>query len=249
MPDVHGETLRNKWWIWTLPVLPQLSTLKIRGSLYKFWPRDQDFKFLKGFQAPRCTPCSTYGSCWSAGSVWGLVSTVRHTMHWLAVCSWVFLFILRLRFPKHSSFVQLLNIRYGVTCIGLYRKLEKSHYRYNKTKLDIDFLRKCKAYNTVPKFLHFKLHNPDVKKTKTYQSCQFKLLNLEINNKNSLLNKQLGELESSRLQFKTTVSLLDFKCLYTRLQISNEAKLKNDKFTHDKILNEQIMLKWVLAVN
>ncbi len=157
-------------------------------------------------------------------------------MSWLVISTFILLFITKLRFPKHKSFTEILNNRYGNTSIGIYRRLEKLHYRLNKAKLDLEFLCKCKTYNTIPKFLHFKLHDPNIRKTKTYSACQFKLLNLEINNKNTLIKQHTKEFDQAYLELKNTLSYLDFKCLYTRLKRSNDIKLKQDKLTHDKKL-------------
>ena len=121
----------------------------------------------------------------------------------------MFLFLIILRFPKHQSFSDVLNRRYGNTCIGMYRRLEKLYYKVNKTKLDLEFLGKCKAYNIIPKFLYFKIHNPNIRNSKTYQSCQFKLLNLETNNKNCFLKQLVTEFDQTYFNFRNTVSYLE----------------------------------------
>ena len=155
-------------------------------------------------------------------------------MNWLAITSIVFTFILRLRFPRHTSFSILLTKRYGTSCVKIYRNLENAYFRYHKTKLDLEFLSKCKSYNILPKFLYFKVHNPYVKTSKTYRSCQFKLLNLEIHTKNVTLKKQLTDYETACTTFKNTVSYLDFTCTFNRLKQSADNKLKAIKATHRK---------------
>ena len=157
-------------------------------------------------------------------------------MNWLAITSIVFTFILRLRFPRHTSFSVLLTKRYGTSCVKIYRNLENAYFRYHKTKLDLEFLSKCKSYNILPKFLYFKVHNPYVKTSKTYRSCQFKLLNLEIHTKNVTLKKQLTDYETACTTFKNTVSYLDFTCTFNRLKQSADNKLKAIKATHSKKL-------------
>ena len=118
----------------------------------------------------------------------------------------------------------------------MYRKLKKLHYKVNNAKLDLEFLGKCKAYTIIPKFLYFKLHNQNIRNSKTYQSCQFKLLNFEINNKNCLLKQHVIEFDQAYFNFRNTVSYLDFSSLYSRLKRSNVSKLKHDETAHEKKL-------------
>ena len=136
-----------------------------------------------------------------------------YAMEWLTVTTFIILFLIILRFPKHLSFNDVLNRRYGNTCIGMYRRLEKLHYKFIKIKLDLEFLDKC---NIIPKSLYFKVHNPNIRNSKSYQLCQFKLLNLEINNKNCLLKQHVIEIDQAYFNFINTVSYLDFSCLYSR---------------------------------
>ena len=69
----------------------------------------------------------------------------------------VFLFILKLRFPKRKPINQVIYGRYGHRTLQQFRKLEKTHFKINKTKCDIYFLEHCQQYKVYPKFVQFKV--------------------------------------------------------------------------------------------
>ena len=155
----------------------------------------------------------------------------------LVIATYVLLFLLRLRFPKHTSFTTIIRSRYNNEAISIYRKLEKLDLKIRKTQLDLDFLRTCKAYGIIPKFLNFKPYKKKIKKTLTYKAFQFKLLNYEINEKTKTLKLLNNELKTAKLKFQSTFSYLDNHCLYNRLLNTNESRTKTIKVTHSKKLN------------
>ena len=52
----------------------------------------------------------------------------------------VFLFLIRVRFPQSKGVSQIIRRRYGDKIIKRIRKCEKSDYRLEKAKLDLEFL-------------------------------------------------------------------------------------------------------------
>lgn len=103
-------------------------------------------------------------------SVCFLTSLNSPVMSRLVAATYVLLFLLRLRFPKHVSFSNIIRKRYNNATLSLYRKTEKLDFKTQKTRLDLDFLLKCKAYNVIPKFLNFKLYSSRVTRTLPYKS-------------------------------------------------------------------------------
>ena len=53
-----------------------------------------------------------------------------------------------------------------------YHKLLDSSRKLEKSKLDLKYLMKCKTYNTMPKFLRFKLYRKFLHDTSLYKSWQ-----------------------------------------------------------------------------
>ena len=60
--------------------------------------------------------------------------------------------------------------KYGNVTVKDFRKCEKSEYKKNKLKLDIDFLNNCKELVVYQKFLIFKL--PNVSNKDTLSICK-----------------------------------------------------------------------------
>ena len=154
----------------------------------------------------------------------------------LVTLTWVFLFILKLRFPSNIPFTHIIRSRYHEVALTLYRLVERLDYKIKKIKLDLEFLNKCKVHGIIPKFLNFTLYKSKVTRTLTYKSFQFKLLNYEISEKNKLLKKHSEDYDHALLNFHKTFSYIDGKCLLTRLIRSNDTKIKTASAIQSKKL-------------
>ena len=73
--------------------------------------------------------------------------------------------------------------KHGQDLVKEVRVLEKLDFKYRKALLDIEFLIPCRNCNDIPKFLHFKVSNRQLRSSATYITCQKSLLNREILNK------------------------------------------------------------------
>ena len=82
-------------------------------------------------------------------------------------------FIFRILKIKPEIIPHLSN-KYGKD--GYYRKLLDANRKLEKSKLDLEFPVKCNTYNTMPKFLRFKLYRKSLHDTSLYKSWQHKLL-------------------------------------------------------------------------
>ena len=67
----------------------------------------------------------------------------------------VFLFIIRLRFPRSQSIADIIRKRYGNRALKNVRKFERLDYQVRKCQLDIEFWNTCHQYNFIPNFLPF----------------------------------------------------------------------------------------------
>ena len=148
----------------------------------------------------------------------------------------VFIFLIRLRFPRGTSIIQVIERRYGRSTVNIYRKYERLNKKFDKCKCDIAFLMKCKAFNIVPKFLNFKLYKSNLYNSKFYKKCQFKLLQNELNTKNKLLKDLDKRVLSEKERLKSVISYIDFVCLNNfvdRCVSKYSSAIEN---THDKKL-------------
>ena len=68
----------------------------------------------------------------------------------------VFLFLIRLRFPRGKSVADILISRYGRRTLQFYRRVEKASFRIKKLKLDLQFLITCYDCEIIPNFIRFK---------------------------------------------------------------------------------------------
>ena len=91
----------------------------------------------------------------------------------------VIVFILRILKFKPDIIAHLFK-KYGKHEVKYYRKLLDSNRKLEKSKLNLEYLMKCKTYNTMPKFLRFKLYRKSLHDTSLYKSWQHKLLDQEI---------------------------------------------------------------------
>ena len=65
----------------------------------------------------------------------------------------VFLFLVRIRFPRTKSIAAIIRSRYGDRMLKMVRKLEKLDFKLRKAKIDIKFLCKCENNGIIPNFL------------------------------------------------------------------------------------------------
>ena len=82
----------------------------------------------------------------------------------------VFLFIIRLRFPRSQSIADVIRKRYGDKALKNVRKFERLDYQ----------VRKCQLHIVILNFLRFRATNKTLKDSLSYSRCPQLLLNEEI---------------------------------------------------------------------
>ena len=110
----------------------------------------------------------------------------------------VFLFIIRLRFPRSQSIADVIRKRYGDRALRNVRKFQRLDYQVRKCQVDIEFLNTCYKHNDIPNFLQFRLTNKTLKDSLTYSICQQLLLSEEIRCKKRCLRQCLNMIVSNR---------------------------------------------------
>ena len=81
----------------------------------------------------------------------------------------VFLFIIRTRFPRTKSLINVIRFRYGNNVVKFIRKFDKLDYRLRKINVDIDFLNSCLENDLCPTFLRFKMSSNRLQNSESYQ--------------------------------------------------------------------------------
>ena len=125
------------------------------------------------------------------------------------VLSLVFLFIIRIRFPKGKSMADIIRSRYGEALVRKIRKFKKNDYKLRKGHMNLRFLLECKKKNLIPSFLQFKLANRHLHNSVVCKKFQINLLEEEIRakwNRTNILEKGTNRIKE---QLQGTLSCLD----------------------------------------
>ena len=122
----------------------------------------------------------------------------------------VLLFIIRLRFPNGVPISTVINRRYGRLILKTFRNYEKLDLKKRKIECDLNFLNQCRTHGLTPKFVHFKLYNRNLSRTKLYRDFQKQILNREIEVKKKSLKKLNTDLKYKLSELKSILSWLDF---------------------------------------
>ena len=153
------------------------------------------------------------------------------------IACWALIFILRLRFPPGVSIATILKRRYKDNgSLSAFRKFQRLDFKLRKAKLDLKFLEECKRSSVIPTFLNFKVSNRQLQDSNAYYQCQKKLLNEEINIKQSKIRVLSNEVTEISAYLSTLVSSIDFLHLRSVCDRENGCKLKH----HETILKKKL---------
>ena len=163
----------------------------------------------------------------------------------------VFLFIIRIRFPKGKSIANIIRSKYGEAFVRKICKFEKTDYKLRKSHLDLRFLLECKKNNLIPEFLQFKLANRHLHNSVVYKKCQIKLLEEEIRAKRKRVNILEKDTKRIKEELQETVSCLDFSYICSLFLVANDKSiLHHDNIQKRKLKNLlEISLKEVINDN
>ena len=151
----------------------------------------------------------------------------------LRICTLVFLFLARLRFPSSKS-PKIIKDRYGESVLKLVRKFERTDLRCRKAELDLSFLKYCFENSLTPKFLRFKVSNRSLKSPDAYRQCQIRLLKEEISNKKSIIRQRQSELVLLKNHLKASMNVIDYAHICSIFLISNDKILTKQKDIQDR---------------
>lgn len=150
---------------------------------------------------------------------------------------WVCLkFILLLRFPRNHSIADIIKRRYGETTLHTFRAAEKAQFKLLKAQCDVDFLNACLNHGLLPKFVRFKVYDPNLQDSRLYRNCQRRFLHNELRTKNRSVKVCSTKLDTLWLTLKGQVSFLDFNHLRNFILTSTQKTINRVKFAQHRKL-------------
>ena len=150
------------------------------------------------------------------------------------------MFLIRLRFPKNLSLIQVIHKRYGNTVVKLVRKFEKLDFKHRKAALDLQFLKTCQEFKVTPKFLQFRVVNDSLKQSQTYQTCKKRLLLEEIRIKKKNSKTLVRELSVVKEELLRSINFLDVNHVFNLIVSTNEKSILKCRHVQQKKLRNLI---------
>ena len=151
----------------------------------------------------------------------------------LSICTLVFLFLARLRFPSSKSIPKVIKDRYGESVLKLVCKFKRTDLRRRKAELELGFLNYCFENSLTLKLLRFKVSNRSLKSSDAYRQCQIRLLKEEISNKKSIIRQRQSELVLLKNHLKASMNVIDYAHICSIFLISNDKMLTKQKDIQD----------------
>ena len=123
--------------------------------------------------------------------------------------------------------------------VKLVRKFEKVDFKHRKAALDLNFLKTCRSFNVIPKFLQFCVANRSLRGSQAYQKCLNHLQLVKINNKEKNLKVLVNEVSSVKSTLLRILNFLDFNHVCNIIS-NKEKSVLNCKYSHKKKLSDLI---------
>ena len=153
----------------------------------------------------------------------------------------VFLFIIRIRFPRWKSIADIIRNRYGEALIKKICRFEKCDFKLQKCHLDLRFLLDCQKNVVIPKFLRFKLASRHLNNSQVYRKCQIRLLE-EIKSKRKRINTLENDTQRVKKELQRTVSVLDFSYIYYLFLVANDKPILHHGDIHKQKLQNLLKI-------
>ena len=150
------------------------------------------------------------------------------------------MFLIRLRFLKNLSLIQVIHKRRGNIVDKLVRRFEKLDFKHWKADLDLQFLKTCQEFKVTPKFLQFRVANDSLKQSQTYQTCIKRLLLEEIRIKKKNLKTLVRELSAVIEELLRSISYLDVNHVFNFIVSSNKKSILKCRHVQQKRLRNLI---------
>ena len=106
------------------------------------------------------------------------------------VLSLVFLFIIRIRFPKGKSMADIIRSRYGEDLVRKIHKFKKNDYKLRKGHMNLRFLLECKKKVLDTALSSYESFSSDESRSENLRASEFEVLRYLSKNKNVMIQKK-----------------------------------------------------------
>ena len=106
------------------------------------------------------------------------------------VLSLVFLFIIRIRFPKGKPIADIIRSRYGEALVRKIRKFKKNDYKLRKGHMNLRFLLECKKKVLDTALSSYESFSSDESRSENLRASEFEVLRYLSKNKNVMIQKK-----------------------------------------------------------
>ena len=141
------------------------------------------------------------------------------------ISSLFFLRFISILHPNKNKLFDLIKRDHGRSTLRETFTFLEINKKLSKCDLDLQFLKTCKTYDVVPKFLRFKLYRRSLQNQNFYKSWQTHLLNEEIKFKKTRQVELQSALKNKRQVLYDSLSFVKYVWLIS------EAKLSISRFT------------------
>ena len=135
------------------------------------------------------------------------------------------LFIARIRFTDSESLIGVLRKRYHRDLVNEVRTLDEIVFKLKKEILDLDFLISCRKNSVFSKFLQFKVSIKQLRTSKAYISCQKRLLNQEVSNKQEAVKILQEKVIKVKNSLNSKMTFIDYVHVYNTFLVSNNKSI------------------------
>ena len=155
----------------------------------------------------------------------------------LRIFAFFILFIIKIRFPRTKTLIQVIHDRYNEETVRQFRKLEKLEKKLSKIACDLSFLNKCARFNLRPRFLNFRLYRRDLERSPAYRDFQRDLLFNEITSKEKQQHKITRQRDETAEGLSKSILWLDYDHLISVIERTVHNYTQHHQFVHNKKLN------------
>ena len=154
----------------------------------------------------------------------------------------VFLFIIRIRFPRGKSIADIIRNRYREAFLKKIPRFEKCNFKLQKWHLDLRFFLDCKYNGVIPKCLRFKLANRHLNNSHVYRKCQLRLLEEELKSKRKRINTLENDTHRVKEELQRTFIVLDSSYICSLFLVANDKSILHHDNIHKRKLQNLLKI-------
>ena len=144
---------------------------------------------------------------------------------------WLCLFIIKLYSQK--NIFKYIKKKHGKDIYNIVRSFENLKTKYEKTKLDIQYIKLCKQERLLPTFVRIKL-SIQTKNNKLKERIGRIIMEHELERKHHERKQLKKEIKSISIQLKMSLSMIIYSVLLNKINIAIRSRMKVIKLRHNK---------------